>query len=317
MIGKCTQAACGVKDGLSCEQGHARLTECPYFEQSDQQEVVTDSALVNEDHAGQRLPWTGRALGLSDLILASARSATDLVGLVGPFNAGKTAFLTSLFVHFAQTGAVANFGFAGSLTLNAWFRLKHYTNWPANQGPTFPPHTPDSADRVPSLLHLAFREQSLPVRDLLFTDAPGEWFTRWIQNQSSENARGARWIAENASRFLFFVDRDALAGPLVGKVRQDTLSLARVLSEHRRGQPVITIWAKSDLKTAPDVEAPIRDKLQKFFGDHASFDLHVEDSACLKVLEILLKTPAPLPYSASAFPNESGSAFFAYRGAFQ
>lgn len=317
MTGKCTHAPCGVKDGLSCEQGHVRLAACPYFKQLDQQESVPNAALVNEGHAAQRLPWTGRALGLSDLILASARSVPNLVGLVGPFNAGKTAFLTSLFVHFARTGAVADFGFAGSLTLHAWYRLKHYTNWPANQGPTFPPHTPDSADRVPSLLHLAFRERSSPVRDLLFTDAPGEWFTRWIQNQSSESARGARWIAENASHFLFFVDRHALAGPLVGKVRQDTLSLARVLSEHRRGQPVITVWAKSDLNTAPDVESPIREKLHKFFGDHASFDLHVEDPTCLKLLELLLQAPSPAPYILSVTPHEAKSAFLAYRGGFQ
>jgi len=153
------------------------------------------------------------------------------------------------------------------------------------------------------------------VRDVLFTDAPGEWFTRWIQNQLADNARGARWISDYATHFLFFVDRDALAGPEVGKVRQDTLALARVLSEQRRGRPVITIWAKSDLPCAPGVEATVREKLQKFFGDHPSFEVHAEDPACLKVLEVLLEQPQAAPMNIRRPVLATHSAFFAYQGA--
>jgi Double-GTPase 2 len=314
MKGKCALPNCGVKDGLTCEDGYADLAKCPNFSVVNGELTGPEAGVVNDDGTGQRLPWTGRALGLSDMMLVSARSSPTLIGLIGPFNAGKTAFLTSLFVHFAQSGLIAPFSFSGSYTLQAWARLRQYTVWPGTYGPGFPPHTPDSAERVPSLLHLAFREGARPVRDLLFTDAPGEWFTRWIQNQSGESARGAQWIADHATHFLFFVDRDALAGPQAGTVRHDTLVLARVLSEQRRTRPVIAIWAKSDLPCAPDVEAIVRAKLQKFFGDHPSFEVHAEDPACLKVLALLLEPPQGAAVAARCPTLQTHSAFFAYQG---
>jgi len=313
MKDKCAQPDCGVPEGLSCEIGHTELAECPNFRKANADEPIPGSIDVNVQDLGQRLPWSGRALGLSDLMLASARSSPTLVGLIGPYSAGKTAFLTSIFVHFAASGAVGPFEFAGSYSLEAWSQLKHYTEWPSNNGPSFPPHTPDSADRVPSLLHLALRVQAQAIQDILFTDAPGEWFTRWIQNQLAENSRGARWIADHASHFLFFVDRAALAGEHVGRARQDTLALARLLSEQRRDRPIVVIWAKSDLKCAPDVEAVIREKLLKFFGAHQSFEVHAEDPLCLDVLRLLLK-PRSAPRRVSRAEGATVSAFLAYRG---
>jgi hypothetical protein len=247
--------------------------------------------------------------------LVSARSSAKLIGLVGPFNAGKTGFLAALFAHFAKVGIVGPFSFAGSYTLQAWARLRQFTEWPTSFGPSFPPHTPDSAERVPSLLHLAFRDGENPLRDVLFTDAPGEWFSRWIKNHSADNAKGARWIAQHATHFLFFIDRNALAGPTVGKVRNDTLQLARLIGEELRGRPIIVIWAKSDLQTAPEIEAPIREKLQKFFGDHPTFDMHVEDPRCLEVLQQLLAEPAAEPLAFRREEASTNSAFWAYRGA--
>jgi hypothetical protein len=314
MKGKCKLADCGVQHGLTCELGYSNLIECPNFCEVTGEPTAPEPGVVNEDHIGQRLPWTGRALGLSDMMLASARSSPTLVGLIGPFDAGKTGFLTSMLAHFARTGVVGAFSFAGSYTLQAWARLKQCTAWPTTHGPAFPPHTPDSAERVPSLLHIAFREKSRGMRDVLFTDAPGEWFTRWIQNQTSENAKGARWIVDHATHFLFFVDRAALAGPQVGKARHEIQVLARILAEQRRGRPVCAIWAKSDVECAPGVEAPVREKLLKFFGDHPSFDLHVKDSACLTALQLLLAEPEARPFDICYPPQETSSAFLAYQG---
>ena len=129
------------------------------------------------------------------------------------------------------------------------------------------------------------------MEDVLFTDAPGEWFTQWVRNRSSDEARGARWIADHASHFLFFVDRAALAGPDVGKVRENTLALARVLADYKRDRPIDVIWAKSDLKPDEAVEKPVRARLADFFGPHQSWNLHVHDSACLEVLAQILKRP--------------------------
>jgi hypothetical protein len=314
MNGKCSQPDCGVKEGLTCELGHFELIDCPHFVKNTDETQPPQAGLLHSEPFGHRLPWSGRALGLSDMMIASARSSPTLVGLIGPYNAGKTAFLTSLFVHFAETAQIGRFSFAGSYTLQAWSHLKHYTTWPANQESSFPPHTPDSADRVPSLLHLAFREDVQPIQDVLFTDAPGEWFTRWIKNHAAEDAGGARWIAEHSTHFLFFVDREALAGTDVGKTRQQILALARLLSEQRGNRPVFVIWAKSDLKGAPEVEDMVRQKLQKFFGDHQSFEVHVEDPECLKVLGLILEPPKTTPAVIRRLSPEMGSAFFAYEG---
>src|SRR5438876_1210069 len=123
MRGKCSLPDCGLKYGLACELGHSELSKCPHF-----QAVAEDAAdptvdVVASDGSGQRLPWTGRALGLSDMMLVSARSPSSLIGLIGPFNAGKTSFLTSLFVHLADSGIVGGFSFAGSYTIDAWALL--------------------------------------------------------------------------------------------------------------------------------------------------------------------------------------------------
>jgi len=250
------------------------------------------------------------------MMLVSARSSSSLVGLIGPFKSGKTSFLTSLFVHFAESGIVGNFSFAGSYTIDAWARLKQYTVWPAAYGPSFPPHTPVTGDRVPSLLHLACRKGTSPVQDLLFTDAPGEWFTRWVRNQAADDALGARWIADHATHFLFFVDRSALASPEVGKARQDTLTLARLLAEHRRNRPVASIWTKSDETCAEKIEAPIREKLKEYFGAHSSWNLHAGDPTCLKVLSELLVRPEPsLALPIPSVSVKSSSAFMSYSGA--
>jgi hypothetical protein len=313
MKGRCNSVDCGLSQGLTCELGFSDLAQCPNFAEYEGEEHAPEAEVVDSNISGQRLPWSGRAFGINDIILVSGRSSPVFVGLIGLFDAGKTSFLTALFAHFSHSGVVGPSAFAGSYTLQAWFRLKHYTAWPTPSGPSFPPHTPDSAERVPSLLHLGFRGEEKHLRDVLFTDAPGEWFSRWMQNQSSESSKGARWIADNATHFLFFVDRAALAGPRVGKARHEIQVLARILAEHRRGRPIIGVWAKSDGNVAPDVEGPIREKLQKFFGDHPSFDLSVKDPRCLAVLELLLKEPEAVPLDLASRNAEPKSAFFAYQ----
>lgn len=314
MNGTCSLADCGLSEGLTCELGHLELPQCPHFAKTDGKRLEAEASVNRVEGSSHRLPWTGRALGLNDMTLVSARSSPTLVGLIGPYNSGKTAFLTSLFIHFAKTGSVSSHLFAGSYSLRSWTQLQQYTVWPSAIGPNFPPHTPDSGERVPSLLHLAFRKEQNPIRDLLFTDAPGEWFTRWILDQNSENSQGAQWIAQNATHFLFFVDREALAGANVGKVRQQTQVLARVLAEQRRGRPVIAIWSKSDGECVPDVEEPIRKSLQSFFGNHLSFNTQVGDPRCLDVLESLLhkepRTPYEYPRELMAKPT---SPFLAYQ----
>jgi hypothetical protein len=311
MNGKCNQNNCGHKEGLACDMGHGTYAECPHFEATEKGTEPKGATSTPADDLGQRLPWSGRALGFSDMMLASGRSSASLAGLIGPFDAGKTSFLTAVFSHFADQGIVTDYSFAGSFTLEAWARLRQHTEWPATQRPTFPPHTPDSGERVPSLLHLAFRRHSELVKDFLFTDAPGEWFTRWLRNENGDDARGARWIADHATHFLFFVDRKALASADVGTARHNIQTLGRRIAEIRGPRPVFVIWTKSDESCNEEVEKPIRQRLTQFFGEHQSWDLHAKDPRCLDVLASLLSSHTPKTESlAPVVANKS--AFMAF-----
>ncbi len=156
MKGICKNSNCGIVAGLGCDLGHPDAKDCPKFEpQTTSGEAGSKNNLASEN--SHRLPWTGRALGIGDLILATGRSSTSLVGLFGAFGAGKTSLLTSLFANLSKQGLVDSLAFSGSYSLQAWAQLKKHTEWPTSQGPNFPPHTPDSGERVPGLLHLAFR----------------------------------------------------------------------------------------------------------------------------------------------------------------
>ena len=135
MKGKCSVQECGVKDGLACELGYIEMDKCPHFTKIEDE--GTEGLVSFDKVVGQRLPWTGRALGLNDIMLVSARSASNLVGLIGPFNAGKTAFLTSLFANLAKSGMIEDHLFAGSYTMDAWARLKQYTEWPESTAQHF------------------------------------------------------------------------------------------------------------------------------------------------------------------------------------
>jgi hypothetical protein len=313
MSGKCSLPECGYKDGLACELGHIDFADCPHFSLSNEATVEDESAKT-EPAIGHRLPWSGRALGLSDMMLVSGRSPTRLVGLIGPFNAGKTSFLTSLFTHLAKTAIVNESAFAGSYSVDAWAQLKRYTQWPATTGPSFPPHTPDTGERVPSLLHLAFRKGQGQIKDVLFTDAPGEWFTRWVLNQHAESASGARWVAEHATNYVLVVDRSALAGEEIGQTRHNTLTLARLIAEYRGRRAVGVIWTKSDLPNEPLVEDPLRQRLEEVLGPHASWNLDVKAPDCLKVLEWVLDDAKPSVELSILDGPESASAFMAFKG---
>lgn len=313
MNGTCSKPGCGVADGVGCENGEPVLKNCPhYLGAKDTNTIAPETSESPADEAGLRLPWTGRALGVNDLILASARSQTELIALVGPYNAGKTALLTALFVRLAKAGVIVGHRFAGSFSLEGWARLRDYTKWPDIHGHSFPPHTPDSNERVPSLLHVAFRRNGERIQDFVFTDAPGEWFTRWLNNRNADDASGARWIVQNATQFVYTVDRAGLAGKERGLIRHRTQALARMLAEHRAGRPVLAAWTKSDDKLDTNSERPVRAAMQEYFGDHPSMDVSVYDNTSVELLAKLLRPPVTTESVSARLPQKS--AFFAYNG---
>jgi hypothetical protein len=96
------------------------------------------------------------------------------------------------------------------------------------------------------------------LRDLLFADAPGEWFQKWATNEQAADAGGARWIARHADVTLLIADRQALAGPKMGSARNDFQLLAQRTVAEARGRRLALVWTKGDIDVAPAMEAQIR-----------------------------------------------------------
>ncbi|HRO18846.1 MULTISPECIES: GTPase domain-containing protein [Alcaligenes] len=205
------------------------------------------------------LPWSGLAMGEVDLNFVSSKAKPIIVGIVGPESAGKTTILGALYLMLGRGALTTGTSFfSNSYTLAGWEAVATSLRWKPGQLPSFPPHTPSGAARAPGMLHLAFRHEDGALRDLLFADAPGEWFQKWAINEQDDSAEGARWIARHADVILLIADRQALAGSKMGTARNDFQLLAQRAVAEARGRRLVLVWTKGDVDVAPAMEAQIR-----------------------------------------------------------
>jgi Double-GTPase 2 len=260
MAGKCSQKDCYDPDRVGCNiEGCLILTDCKYY---GKDESKTENP-EQDDDVVFRIPWTGNSFGLSDLNYLSASSKPILIGITGVANAGKTAFLASLYCLLRHGHTIGKYSFTGSLTLIGWEDIAWFLSWKHNGDIQFPPHTTNNAGRVPGLLHLALKNVKGEKKDLIFTDAPGEWFDYWRNNIDSENAKGAKWIHENCNSFLLFADSDELSGNNRGKARQQITSVADRLFENIEDRPIGLIWSKSDISIKDSMKQQILSHLNQ------------------------------------------------------
>nr|WP_205619519.1 hypothetical protein [Alcaligenes sp. HPC1271] len=191
------------------------------------------------------LPWSGLAMGEVDLNFVSSKAKPIIVGIVGPESAGKTTILGALYLMLGRGALTTGTSFfSNSYTLAGWEAVATSLRWKPGQLPSFPPHTPSGAARAPGMLHLAFRHEDGALRDLLFADAPGEWFQKWAINEQDDSAEGARWIARHADVILLIADRQALAGSKMGTARNDFQLLAQRAVAEARGRRLVLVWTK-------------------------------------------------------------------------
>jgi hypothetical protein len=183
-----------------------------------------------------------------------------MIGILGPENAGKTSLLAAWYLLIGRGANIGNrHTFSGSFTLSGWEAVARSMQWTPGTPPEFPAHTSTRGVRGQGLLHLAFREDGNRLRDYLFTDAPGLWFQRWAINEQAPDAKGARWIVDNADAFILTADCAALAGDDKGSARAAIQLLARRLGANRRGRPVTLVWTKSDITVAESMKFSVRD----------------------------------------------------------
>lgn len=251
---KCERATCFVPD-TGCDLGHTNLSKCPSWRGATQ----TDEPA--EKFSGEMLlPWSGSALGLSDLGFVSGKARPIVIGVIGPQNAGKTTLLAAWYLLLGRGLADLDGKiFAGSYTLSGWEAIAGAMRWSPGQAPRFPAHTTSRGGRAPGLLHLSLRDpyDQRPI-DFLFTDAPGEWFQKWALNRNSPEGVGALWVSDHADAFLVVADREALSGESMGSARSSLQLITKRLGSELRRRPVALVWSKADVPIAPEMEDAVR-----------------------------------------------------------
>lgn len=265
----CSRADCYPED-TGCQCGETDHTKCRYYNLKESK----SNPLEKESGNLERFPWTGSTLGLHDLNYISSHSNLIIIGVVGTAKTGKTTFLALLYCLLRHGNKIGDYSFAGSYTLIGWEDIASNLSWkPDDPKIQFPPHTTSNAGRVPGLLHLALKGTDGRLHNIIFTDAPGEWFKDWSINKKDIKAEGANWIYKNACAFLMFADCDKLSGAERGKARNDINQLSLRLKENINNRPLCLIWSKSDIEIDAGIKSVISKYLSSCFNYYGEFNV--------------------------------------------
>lgn len=309
MTGRCkhercfpdTTCALGFRDRRECECWVAESVDKPLSE--------------TEPSAGD-FAWNSYSLGTSDLAIIAGRGRPVVVGLIGAPDSGKTSLIAFLYMWLLKYGEIPGLVFAGSWTLGGWESTVHNSRWSGEPPPSFPPHT-SSSGRFPGLLHLRLRGKVGVTRDVLITDAPGEWFVQWAKTPNDTSAAGARWVVEHSDVLLLLADRGALSGietlPTARRVTRDLIERVGAAAPHI---PLVFAWTKRDI----DLPKPTREIVE---------NARKEFIPKSKVLETTIRNPETIVQtfslaiclgesqrycSALREPQLSNKPFLAFRG---
>jgi hypothetical protein len=155
-MNRCPHPNCFADDNTTCTLGHIRLEMCPEWKRVSKGEVAAST-----DSDQMLLPWSGLAMGESDLNFVSGKVKPITVGIVGPESAGKTTILGAFYLLLGRGALTTDANpFSNSYTLAGWEAVATNLRWKPGQLPaSFPPHTPSGAARAPGMLHLGFRRE--------------------------------------------------------------------------------------------------------------------------------------------------------------
>ncbi len=264
----CVMQDCPANQGASCLEGHGELTACRHWRAAAVGQAPESDSIPSSDAVAYRPQWTGYALGTSELDLVVHTGRALLFGLVGHAKAGKSSLLCGLYAQMLRGARLGAHRFAGSYTLASWHDLIRHTRQTVAHLPRFPPQT-SQQKREPGLLHLAARQADGPRRELLFTDAPGPWFTTWMHEPRAEAAVSANWIIRRADTLVVLADSDRLSGEHRGAARNDLFTLFARLSDEGTDRPVILCWSKSDIDVSARLSAAVNGCFADYFGAQA------------------------------------------------
>jgi len=256
---KCSKPGCQPKIGCTAFSG-TKYQDCDYWKAANKDIAKTSPKIIESNKRGHHIEWTGFSFGKDDLGLVLEKSSnTTVIGIIGASNSGKTTYLSMLYQMLVFGKTIPDWQFAYSYTLRSWENISNNLKWSPGNKYSFPPHTSVNEGRVAGLLHLAFRING-QVKDFIFADFPGEWFTKWAKDK--KNSEEAEWIYNNARGFLFLIDCAKLKNKsTISEGRGETLSIGSRLKDNLQNRPIATLWAKSDYKD--DIKPVLIQRIEK------------------------------------------------------
>jgi len=178
----CAQQDCTVAVTGKCLLSHVPAETCPNIRIVDE----ASQGLPEQARGLQTaLVYPGNELGFDQVSEIFASRYGHLIAVLGAEATGKTCLLCSLYLLASCGDLRPTRLFAGSLTLPGFeSRLRLLRKW---SGTGLPDKIVDRTTlldpRQPGFLHLIFKENSGNdgIRDLFFTDLPGEWTTNLVK----------------------------------------------------------------------------------------------------------------------------------------
>lgn len=310
MNGRCSKKNC-YSDG-PCALGEMEKIKCKSWSRNKN---GGEEPGAPEEKGSNFVSWNGHLIG-SDISSLAAHGRPLIIALMGPKDAGKTTFLVTAYSGLRLGSKIALGTFAGSNTLAAWEELSAWTRSKVDRPGSFPPRTSSSSLNSAGLLHIAIRTPEGSLRDILFTDAPGEWFHKWVVKADGKEAEGARWISENADAFLVFADSDTLAGKDRGPAKGELINLIGRISTIIENRPASVVWAKSDISVPTGIKSVIDNAQNNNLPGSSSWEVSYKKPKTIQkaVSDIINLAAQPRFSSRILEPVVEISPFLAFRG---
>lgn len=273
---KCGNPDCAIARGGRCaraaEHPQPELT-CPDLAREDpaaapppspSTQAMSPGATVDP---GTPAPWSGRHLDPGGLYDLMQHTPARLIGVLGPYNAGKTTLLTSIFLQVASDRRNHEFPyhFASSRTLHSWRQLIDRARaWSGKPTDEIVAHTPTAEEA--GFLHLGLRPTSRSDDrhiDVLLSDLAGEWITDWAV-RAQELSRQRLAFLRRCDGFVVLADSAELMGQKAGQMDATLAAILRRLGDlpppataHQRG--LALVFSKFDL-VVEQVSPPAADQ---------------------------------------------------------